>query len=58
MAFSDTPVATGGVQDNVAEVCVYFTWRFVGGFGAVINAMGLVGVPPPAALTAEIVKEV
>jgi hypothetical protein len=58
VAFSDTPVATGGVQDNVAEVCVYFTSRFLGGFGAVVNAMGLVGVPPPAALTAEIVKEV
>jgi hypothetical protein len=58
VAFSDTPVATGGVQNNVAEVCVYFTSRFVGGFGAVINPIGAVAVPVPAALTAEIVKEV
>lgn len=61
MAFSGAGLvaaAVGGVQDNVAEFCVYFTSRFVGGFGAVINAMGVVAVPAPPAVTAEIVKEV
>ena len=61
MAFSGAGLvaaAVGGVQNNVAEFCVYFTSRFVGGFGGVINPIGVVAVPVPAALTAEIVKEV